>query len=92
MDEYCESVVQTYSNIQLFNAKKYIEPSSNNKTIVYRYITPEDKAAIFNEREAQIISLVTEGEIAEEDKNVVDGFRNYSWALMLLKTHPENKL
>ncbi len=92
IDEYCESVVKTFSDIQLSNAKKFIDPSSTkNNQIVYRYITPEDKDRIFAERKTQILSLVAEGEIAESSDNAVDAIRNYYWALMLLKTHPEHK-
>ena len=91
VDEYCESVVQTFSDIQLSNAKKYVDPVSDNNKIVYRYITPEDKDRIFAERKTQILSLVTEGEIAETENNAVDAIRNYYWALMLLKTHPNHK-
>ncbi|MBC8386184.1 MAG: hypothetical protein H8E57_11780 [Candidatus Cloacimonetes bacterium] len=92
IDEYCESIVKTFSDIQLSNAKKYIDPvSSDNNKIVYRYITPDDKNRIFAERKTQILSLVAEGEIAESYGNAVDAIRNYYWALLLLKTHPEYK-
>jgi len=92
VDEYCESVVKTFSDIKLSNAKKFVDPAStNNNKIVYRYITPEDKNRIFAERKTQVLSLVSEGEIAEAYNNAVDAIRNYYWALMLLKTHPEHK-
>ena len=92
VDEYCESVVKTFSDIQLSNAKKFVDPASTkDNKIVYRYITPEDKNRIFAERKTQILSLVSEGEIAESENNAVDAIRNYYWALMLLKTHPEHK-
>ncbi len=92
LDKYCKSVVETFSDIQLSNAKKFSDPAStDNNKIVYRYITPEDKDRIFAERKTQILSLVTEGEIAESEDNAVDAIRNYYWALMLLKTHPEYK-
>ncbi len=92
LDKYCKSVVETFSDIQLSNAKKFSDPAStDNNKIVYRYITPEDKDRIFTERKTQILSLVTEGEIAESEDNAVDAIRNYYWALMLLKTHPEYK-
>jgi hypothetical protein len=92
VDEYCESVVKTFSDIQLSNARKFIDPAStNDNKIVYRYITAEDKNRIFAERKTQVLSLVLEGEIAESEDNAVDALRNYYWALMLLKTHPENR-
>ncbi|HHE37035.1 MAG TPA: hypothetical protein ENL20_00470 [Candidatus Cloacimonetes bacterium] len=92
IDEYCESVVKTFTDIQLSNAKKFIDPASTkNNQIIYRYLTPEDKERIFAERKTQILSLVAEGEIAESSNNAVDAIRNYYWALMLLKTHPEHK-
>ena len=92
VDEYCESIVETFSDVQLNDAKKFIAPTpTNDNFIVYRYITPEDKNRIFAERKTQILSLVLEGEIAESENNAVDAIRNYYWALMLLKTHPEHK-
>lgn len=92
VEEYCENVVKTISNVQLSNARKYTDSISNDKKyIVYRYITQEDKDRIFSERKTQIMSLVAEGEIAEYDNNPVDAIRNYYWGLMLLKTHPEHK-
>jgi len=90
VEEYCESVVNTFSDITLSNACKFIASSAENNT-VYRYITPEDKKKIFAERKTQILSFVAEGEIAEEVGNAVDAIRNYYWALMLLKTHPDHK-
>jgi hypothetical protein len=92
VDEYCESIVKTFSDIQLSNAKKIVAPSSTKENyIIYRYITPEDKDKIFSTRKTQIFSLVAEGEIAESNNNAVDAIRNYYWALMLLKTHPDHK-
>lgn len=92
VEEYCKSVVETFSDVQLSNAKKFIDPASTkDNKIIYRYLTPEDKNRIFAERKTQILSLVTEGEIAEAENNAVDAIRNYYWALMLLKTHPEHK-
>ena len=73
MDKYCESIVKTFSDIQLSNAKKIIDPSSTKDNhIIYRFITPEDKNKIFSTRKTQILSLVAEGEIAESNNNAVD--------------------
>ena len=92
VEEYCKTVLETFSNIQLNNAIKFIDPSSTDSNkIIYRYITKEDKNRIFDDRKSEIMSLVSEGEIAEEENNAVDAMRNYYWALMLLKTHPDNK-
>ena len=69
VEEYCKSVVETFSDVQLSNAKKFIDPASTkDNKIIYRYLTPEDKNRIFAERKTQILSLVTEGEIAEAEK------------------------
>ena len=90
VEEYCESVVKTFSSIQLNNARKFTVPTKEC-VCVYRYITPKDKDRIFEERKSEILSFVSDGEIAEEENNVVDAIRNYYWALMLLKTHPKYK-
>ncbi|MDP8232075.1 MAG: hypothetical protein P9L91_05330 [Candidatus Zophobacter franzmannii] len=90
VDEYCKSVVETFSDVKLTNAGKFVSPISNDsRTTVYRYITPEDRDRVFSDRKNLILSLVAEGEIAFDSNNAVDAVRNYYWAMMLLKTHPD---
>jgi len=90
VDEYCKSVIETFSDIKLTNAGKFVASTSTKEPKkVYRYITPEDRDRVFSERKNLIYSLVTEGEIALDDDNAVDAIRNYYWARMLLKTHPD---
>ena len=92
VEDYCKSVVETFSDVKLGNASKYVDrKSSSGELVVYRYITPEDKDRLFRERKTEILSFVSEGELAESSDNAVDAIRNYYWALMLLKTHPEGK-
>lgn len=88
VSEYCERVVKTYSDVKLHNAMKLTE-KQRNRVLVYRYITQESKERIFANRKNQIYSLISEGEKALEKDYVADGLRNFYWALMLLKSHPE---
>ncbi len=90
VNEYCKRVVKTYSNVELYGAKK-LEEQEGNKFKVYRYITEQDKENIFAQRKTQIINFLLEGEIALANDNIADFLRNYYWALMLLKSHPEEK-
>ena len=88
--EYCKKVVKTYTNVELVGAKK-LEEQVGNKYKVCRYITEKEKNKIFADRKTQIIEHLSEGEIALGNNNITDFLRNYYWALMLLKSHPEAK-
>ncbi len=90
VNEYCKRIVKTYSNVDLFSAKK-LEEQVGNSFKVYRYITEKDKDNLFAQRKTQIINFLIEGEIALANYNIADFLRNYYWALMLLKSHPQEK-
>ncbi len=90
VEEYCEKVVTTYSNVKLANAIKLVE-SKGKAVIVYRYITNEEKERLFRERRSQILNFVIEGERALKKDNITDALRNYYWALILLKSHPDGE-
>lgn len=90
VEEYCERVVKTYSEVELFEAKKLSEKVCEEFK-VYRYITAENMKKVFKQRENQILNLILAGESALSKNNITDALRNYYWALLLLKSHPESK-
>ncbi len=91
VNEYCKKVTKTYSNVNLTNAYKLKAAKEDGFFVVYRYISKQAKDAFFRDRLLQVSELVDEGYIAESKGNIVDAIRNYYWALMLLKTHPDYK-
>jgi len=88
--EYCERVVKTYSDVQLNGANQKVH-KLGDKFIVYRYISEANKNEIFESRKHQIYEYISEGEKALAKDNITDFLRNYYWALMLLKSHPDAK-
>jgi len=90
VEEYCERVVKTYSEVELVGATK-LSGKEGKQCKVYRFITVSNKEKIFRDRKSQIINLVVEGEMALSKSNLTDALRNYYWALLLLKSHPDSK-
>lgn len=88
--EYCERIVNTYSDVQLIEARK-IEEKVGKQVKVARYITEENKQKIFDNRKNEIVNFILEGQLALAKNNVTDFLRNYYWAYMLLKSHPDGK-
>ena len=89
--EYFKAFVTTYSNVELGSVEKYVKEVKKGKYIVYRFLKMADKEIIFKERLNKIISLVSEGECAEANKNYADALRNYYWGYTLLRTHPDKE-
>ena len=87
LHEFCQSIVNTYSNSTLHNAqRKVIEKDGN--TIVYRYIKKTDINKIFDNRKKKIIDYTTSAAFAEQELRIADALRYYYWALVLLRSHP----
>ena len=87
LHEFCQSIVNTYSNSTLHNAqRKVIE--KDGKTIVYRYIKKSDVNKIFANRKKKIIDYTTSAVFAEQELRIADALRYYYWALVLLRSHP----
>jgi len=89
LHEFCQSIVNTYSNSTLHNAqRKVIE--EDGKTIVYRYIKKADMNKIFANRKKKIIDYTTSAVFAEQELRIADALRYYYWALVLLRSHPDH--
>ena len=86
--EKYRSVLRTYSSASLNNTERMIlseEPDAR----VFRYVTRENAAKIFEQRKNKILQLVRLAEKAEQELRIDDALRNYSWAMLLLISHPD---
>jgi len=89
LNEYCEGVIQTYSSATLQNAlRKVIE--KENETTVIRYILKADRDKIFESRKNKITDYALSAYDAEQEHRIGDALKYYYWALVLLRSHPDN--
>ena len=88
--EYCESVINTYSNVALGATQSRL--ISNKKGIykVIRFIKLEDMDQIFASRKRKIGEYIKSGLLAENDLRIGDALKNYFWALTLLQSHKDH--
>lgn len=86
--DYAKSVIKTYSGTTLTNVQR-IEDEKNGVYTVIRYIPKEDINKIFEDRKKAIIEYTKEGIRSEWKLNVGDALRNFYWANILLRSHPE---
>ena len=92
VEEYTKSVVNTYSNTTLNRASRLVDEETFAPQIyVIRYIEKEKMEEIFEDRKNKIVTLVSEGLLAEKEYRVADALRNFYWAFRLLRSHPDNK-
>lgn len=90
--EQYKSVVETYSSAKLYDAKRIVDLDSfKPKFQVIRYIPKQRIDDVFKERKSRVMTLLNEGELAEEKGKVADAIRNYYWAFALLPTIPDYK-
>lgn len=91
LKEFTESVVNTYSNTMLRNTmSKVDEQSKPGRVIVVRYVEKLDLQKIFADRERKIINHAKDGLQAEMENRIGSALQNYYWALVLLRSHPDN--
>ena len=91
LKEYTQLIVNTYSNTTLRNAlSKVDEESEPGKIIVLRYIEQENLDKLFKARRKKIIDYTKTAIKAESEARIGDALRYYYWALLLLRSHPEN--
>lgn len=86
--EYAKSVVNTYSSTTLTNVQR-IEEEKNGIYKVIRYIPKKDINKIFEKRRLAILEYTKEGIRSEWKLQIGDALRNFYWANILLRSHPE---
>jgi hypothetical protein len=89
LKQFSKSVVKTYSNVTLQQAKSKLVSEVDGKFEVLRYLPVADLNDIFERRKNKIIDYVQTGINAEKEVRIGDALRNYYWALVLLRTHPQ---
>ena len=88
LEEYTKSVVKTYSNTSLQNARRKMLPCENGKKKVLRYIRKKDMKRIFKSRREKLLGYWEMGNTAEKEIRIGDALKNYYWSLVLLRSHP----
>lgn len=86
--EYARSIINTYSSATLNNALR-IEEEENGIYKVVRYLPKEELYKIFDKREKAIIEYTKEGIRCEWKMQLGDALRNFYWADVLLRSHPD---
>lgn len=86
--EYARSIVNTYSSATLTNALR-LEEKEGGLYKVIRYISKEELHRIFDKRENAIIEYTRAGIQAESKLQIGDALRNFYWANVLLRSHPD---
>jgi len=90
--EYCESVINTYSNVTLGATQSRLISDKKGRYEVIRFIKLEDMDKIFTNRQRKISEYVKSGLLAENDLRIGDALKNYFWALALLQSHKDHDL
>lgn len=90
LKEYTKSVVKTYSNVTLVSAKSLLISEKKGNFEVIRYIAKDDLNTLFENRRLKIFDYVKSGQLAEGELRIGDAFKNYYWALVLLRSHKDN--
>lgn len=88
--DYSQSIINTYSGTTLKGAET-IEVEKDNQYRVLRFIERTNLDKIFEDRQRKILDYVEVGLKAESEFRIADALKNYYWALLLLRTHPENE-
>ena len=86
--EQARSIINTYSSATLTNALR-IEEKDNGIYTVIRYLPKEELYKIFEKRKKAILEYTKEGMRAEWTLQIGDALRNYYWAYILLRSHPD---
>jgi hypothetical protein len=89
LKQFSKSVVKTYSNVTLQQAKSKLISDLGGSVEVLRYLPVIDLNDIFERRKDKIIDYVQTAINAEKEVRIGDALRNYYWALVLLRTHPQ---
>lgn len=89
IEEFAESVVETFSSVNLISAESLLLEERRGNFKVMRYILHDDLNLLFENRKRKITEYVKSALVAEKDLRIGDALKNYYWALALLKTHKD---
>lgn len=86
--ENVRSIINTYSSATLTHALR-IEEEENGMYKVVRYLAKVELYKIFEKRGKAILEYTKAGIRAEWTLQIGDALRNYYWAYILLRSHPD---
>lgn len=88
LKEKIRSVIKTYSNATLHNTERIVM-SNEPDAKVFRYISRNEVDKVFEDRKNKIVNFIGLAHNAREENRIGDALRQYYWALLLLKSHPD---
>ncbi len=84
-----EQIIQTYSSVLLENVERKVRQDKDGKWIVTRILAKEDRLKLFNHRKNKIFQYINTADECEKSGEIGLAVKNYYWALLLLKSHPD---
>jgi hypothetical protein len=91
IDDYSNSIVKTYSSAVINQYQEKVIAEKQGAVELMLYISKVDLEKVFYERELIIRDLIALGEKSERELRIGDALRNYYWAMVLTRSHPNNK-
>lgn len=89
LNEYTQSVINTYSTTTLSQTKRIVLNPEVNPTVI-RYIHKDEVKRIFEVRQNKIFSFLRSGLEAEKEYRIGDALKYYYWSLILLRSHSQH--
>ena len=89
LSNYSQSVVRTYSNVSITQNRSKLISDEPGNFVVMRYLAVADLNEMFNSRKSKLLDYVQEGVKAENQLRLSDALRNYYWAFVMLRSHPD---
>lgn len=84
-----EQIIQTYSSVMLDNVERKVTQGKDGKYIVTRILAKADRRKLFEHRQNKIFQYITTAGDCEDKGEIGLALKNYYWALLLLKSHPD---
>ncbi len=91
VDDYSKSVVSSYSTAVINQYQERLLSEKPDRVELMVYISKVDLQKVFDERAQLIRDLIVVGEKAEAELRIADALRNYYWANLLTRSHPDNQ-
>ncbi|MDX9748841.1 MAG: hypothetical protein RBT57_10110 [Paludibacter sp.] len=91
VDDYSNSIIKTYSSAVINQYQEKVIAEKQGTVELMLYISKVDLQKVFYERELIIRDLIALGEKSERELRIGDALRNYYWAMVLTRSHPNNK-
>lgn len=90
INTYVKSVIETYSTVTLPDQTERMVQEGEGQFKVLRYILRADVSVIFKNRLEKALRFTESAVKAEKEYRIADALRYYYWALVMLRSHPDN--